>query len=781
MSLHSHLHKYNLTPFLKSILVFFILSLGILPLNAINIRGRVIDPEDNSGISGAECQLRLYESILSQVLSGEDGNFEFSVDIEPTDSISLSIIFPGYERYDSTLTDLKQDTNIGNCPLPLTTMLSDLVVEGENVRRVGANILMTPMESQINNSIRANDLLNNMAIPGLRMSPENGDISMPGHDLVIMVNGIPADQTQIKAIPADEIVSIEYSPIVPPAFSNLGNFMINIRTKRHESGGSLSVNEMVGLLFPENTTNLSLSLNKGASRFKLDGFFHYRDFRHVSYIRKQSFRAPDKDFTVDSEISQPYHAKVPQATLEYTYNPDENLLFMARGNLNGRYYKMNNYATVDDSSLGEYSSHEKIRDRYWTPSLEAYLSKTFKSRSTIELDMVGTYSTDNYAYSNSYSGGIAIPEVGNITDSRRYSLISTAGYNYKFSDKTQLSLTWQNLSSHTHNKYPTTNDSYSMNENNNSFILYLQQTVGKIWIGAKPGLKYSILKDPSERRSFVYPTGDLLVTWAPSGHFNLMWQTKYFVQDLTLSSLVPTPLWDSNYLYSIGNPDLKMQKNLSNLLMLNYTLGNLRTYFTGSYIRYYDVIYTDFEYDAATSAFRESYVNGNPANGVSLRLGGGYYNFLNMFSLQGEIQFRRLSMNHNDYSFRHSSVGGYVILSWRYKKYGLTYQQVFPSANMDINLIDKDSPLSVFIAEYRPDNHWTLQLSGVVYNKRPMYKTTSWSRAYSLDFTRDFLKDTNTIRLSIAYDLSWGRKYNSTRSKSIDVSDENNAVAKKAN
>ncbi len=83
------------------------------------------------------------------------------------------------------------------------------------------------------------------------------------------------------------------------------------------------------------------------------------------------------------------------------------------------------------------------------------------------------------------------------------------------------------------------------------------------------------------------------------------------------------------------------------------------------------------------------------------------------------------------------------------------------------------------MAEYRPDNHWTIQLSGVVYDRRPMYKYVYWSPAYSYQESRDFLKDTNTVRLSISYDLSWGRKYQYTRDKSIDVNDSNSAISKR--
>ena len=99
----------------------------------------------------------------------------------------------------------------------------------------------------------------------------------------------------------------------------------------------------------------------------------------------------------------------------------------------------------------------KTSSKRFTPSLDLYLRKDFNSKSSLELEVLGTLSSTDYRHTmtENLSDGRDETYITD-TDSKRRSLISEISYVHSFSDLTELSAGYQNTVSGNDNRYLAT-------------------------------------------------------------------------------------------------------------------------------------------------------------------------------------------------------------------------------------------------------------------------------------------------------------------------------------
>ena len=184
--------------------------------------------------------------------------------------------------------------------------------------------------------------------------------------------------------------------------------------------------------------NLRASYHQGNSEFVLTYNPSWRNYQDVYDDKRESYLAPDFRVDLESHDRDPFHYFHNPFSARYNFRPREGTVFSATFS-GTRMTSARRYTGWGiDSQMGDYLIYNTQSDNSFSPSLDLFLHHEFNNRSTLEVQVVGTASQQDYKRSNSYDytdDGMDDTYINDI-NSHRYSLISEVTYEHNFSDTT---------------------------------------------------------------------------------------------------------------------------------------------------------------------------------------------------------------------------------------------------------------------------------------------------------------------------------------------------------
>lgn len=128
------------------------------------------------------------------------------------------------------------------------------------------------------NASYAKDLLR--TIPNIREEPISGKLStLQGGGLLILVNGVKATDAQLKMIPPEKVLRVEYYDIPPARYAYVGT-VVNVITKTLDNGYALGVETLTAFTTGFNNSSAYYSVSRGKHRFDLEYYLNYRNYRN---------------------------------------------------------------------------------------------------------------------------------------------------------------------------------------------------------------------------------------------------------------------------------------------------------------------------------------------------------------------------------------------------------------------------------------------------------------------------------------------------------------------
>ncbi|MDE6558314.1 MAG: hypothetical protein K2K29_00310, partial [Muribaculaceae bacterium] len=368
----------------------------------------------------------------------------------------LKIEKAGLESYSQNLIVGDEDLDIGECFLTEVSTLQELVVEGATVVATDGNMLYTPTKLSVEASTYAADLIGKLGIPALRYNPKERTLESYRGTPVILIDGRPADMTELQSLNASDVMNVEYSNNVPALYGE-GDFLINVKLKKKDNGGSWNIYENNDFLGSMVYAQTSLRMHQGSSSWLLNGTFNYNNNQDTYDNKSTNYLNPQLPVELRESSHSPFNYKWYDVILQYNFIPSTDFMLSAT-------YKFNTYSTLRksyseyiDNYLGkteEYTGYNRTHRENPTHSLNVYLSKDINSNNTIDVNVLGTAMNQPYESEFSYDKPSGLLEYRDDVKAKRYSLLSGVNCNHIFNDRSKLGICYLLTLSTNTNKYP---------------------------------------------------------------------------------------------------------------------------------------------------------------------------------------------------------------------------------------------------------------------------------------------------------------------------------------
>ncbi len=762
----------------KQILLFSLVVAGCSSLSARNIKGLVLADNDSTAVIGALCELKAGNTTLAKVTT--DNNGAFAIDVDSKEAASLVVSNTGYSATDIFIPNGSKNIDLGTLYLSNSVQLGELTVTAQQVMqgKEGRTIVI-PSSADVKASSTALTLLDKLPLPGLDADKINRKLSVDGGTPVILINGVPSDITDFNSLQAKDIERVEYSRVTPARYADKGNSgFISIILKQRTDGGDVYV-----WLRGCPTTcffdaNLNATYHQGPSQFSLSYSPSWRNYQSVYDNQTQSYIGNDFRVNLDERERNPFNYFYSPVRAKYNYQPNSATLFSATFNLSTNSSLNRSLGKTVDSVLGNYDYNNRTSDKLLTPSLDLFLRRDFNSKNSIEVEIVGTLSSDDYNRTNTYSYLDGSDDIyKNSVENRRRSLISEISYNHTFSSRTSLSAGVQNTLSHTTNTYLASDYKPVLTENNNYIYAKLSQQIKKVYLSVSTGMKLFWMKNDLNERNFARNLSQIFAKWSINRKWDLQAAIAYSPSIPGISALTDYAQQQNQYLISNGNPDLRTTNNWTYQIMPAY---NYKKFSTSLLITYRD---NRNPYMSQISYLGDGmFLNQSNNYAYQRSLSNSFFAKISGiagFGARANIYLERYWASGEGWNKTLTSVNGQISMWWNKGPVTISYWRKFPGKYLNGYNVGKEENGDGLDIEYKPNNHWTITGGWWYMFEKKGTKYPSWSYSPINPVSHErYIKDNgNMIVLSVSYSTNFGTLFRTGR-RSLNNSDSGSSLFK---
>lgn len=672
---------------------------------------------------------------------------------------------------DSTINDTDKDDVQVNT-------LNEVTVEADYITTVDGNLLFTPNSGAVKSSVYAIDLLSKLGIPTLVYNQINRSITCNEGSPVILVDGIPASQEDLKNISADEVQNVEYSSFVPVKYTRFGNnAVINVRLKKQKNGGTLNIYECNDFTGNSVDANSGLRFYQGSHRLNLYGNFSYRHKTKVEDIITTEYTNPAFPINITEEDDSPFNYRTIDAQAQYTYAPSPSFILTAKYS-----YELNNslrkrYSNIHDTLFEEYEGATRYHNNSPSHNADIYISKDINKNNSIDANVLWTNSISDVTQNQMYHGAEIDDSYPYALHSRRNAILGALDYGHTFPNNSKFDLYYSFTLSNNLNEYQHPLSSYSSNEFNHlAYVQYQGQIAKSTWLFAKTGLRADRITENDRPRTLWSNLTDIGIQCSVIDNWVFQYSGNFNTTSLSLSMYDNTIVQTSPYIYNTGNPDINPSKNLSNDIMVMYRQPSWSLTLNGSYKRVIDPIYRLPQYEPSLEAYLTKPVNGKAANSYTGSLAFYMPQLLNMFQIYANIEFQHADNTMaSGWKYVHNGVGSFFQVAWYYKKWMISYNRKIPLKTLNnLTISDGSERWDLLMARFTPNKHWDLELYWYY-----MFSKNGWqnftktvSPDYTYEIERKIFDDKNWIRVAITYKLPFGSPFKGRdKQRSLQIQD----------
>ena len=731
------------------------------------VKGVVKDKETHPVI-GASVIIRSLQDTLNHkgCITGENG--QFTIEKIKSGKYRIEISFIGYTDYRQEF-ELDQSLDLGEIVLSENTMLLDeVVVTSSMVKRFAdkKEYKLTNIEKgQYSSALSALEHL-----PKIQVIDQTVN-SVDGKAVKILINGIPSTPTDLSVISPENISKIDYYTQPPIQYSNMGlGAVINVVTKEKQNGGSVGLNTQNAVTTGFGNNVVNFKYNWGHSQLGVTYNINYRNYNKRILDENMTYAVGGKTYQKQKTgKNSPYAYEQQLAEISFNNSKPDNYIFSTKLSFNSlnrrRSSKQDIFSTIDDVVFEKFGESSD-KDKYISPVMDMYFSKTFNAKHELTMNLVGTYYKSDYDYRYSeLSGGVTDFETATNINLDKYSFIGEAVYNYNMKTA-QLYVgsrymynnsTQKNLPS---NNRTLTNEIYS--------YLGIAGMLGKKFnYSVSAGVNGNIFTTIENKEyKFVYFRPQVKLGYFIDESSDLTFNYEVNTENPAISSLTYNPYFkDANYLY-VGNPNLEPSNNHD--LSLSYFKGFKKFVISAEVAYSYnkDAIAPVFQSDDTNII--ETFGNLDNAQNMKASLFLQWYPFSNnilRLRLYSEVfhqinAFGNEKWNHTGHSFIPS-------INLAYKKWGVSvFYQTEKKSLVGQTMKTIPSMASVEVS-YSPVKNLTLT-GGIRYPFYDSWKQTTSVSGTSLlqrDETERIINNANMVYINLVYNFAFGKNKSNVKFK----------------
>lgn len=549
---------------LKLILVLLCSFMCAIPALAQHtVKGIVKDSEEQPVI-GASVIIKSKTDSLYYKGGMTDEKGQFSIEGLMPGDYGLEVSFLGYSNHYQDLKPDKTTTDVGIIRLQENSLnLEDVVVTANMVKRFAdkKEYKLTHVEKrQYSSALSALEFLPKIQVLDQSVS------SIDGRAVKILINGVPSTPADLSVISPEHISKIDYYTQPPIRYSNMGlGAVINVITKEKQNGGSVGINTQNAVTTGFGNDVVNFKYNWGNSQIGVTYNINYRNYNKRVLDEEMAYSVGGTDYEkTKSGRYSPYAYEQQMAELSFNNSKADDYLFSAKlsfNSLNRRRSSMQDIMSGINGVKSDKTGESSDKDKYISPVMDMYFSKSFGAGHELIMNLVGTYykSDYDYEYEESMDGKTDF-ETATVINTDKYSVIGETSYNYKM-EKANLYVgtrymynnsTQDNLSS---NNKITTNEIYS--------YLGITGMMGeKFNYNISAGINNNIFTTIENKTyNFTYFRPQVKLGYFINQSSDLMFNYEVNTENPSVSSLTYNPYFkDPNYVF-VGNPDLTPSNN----------------------------------------------------------------------------------------------------------------------------------------------------------------------------------------------------------------------------
>lgn len=526
------------------------------------VRGVVVDSV-NSPVAGASVRLYQEHDTSSRKGGTTNRNGQFELEKIADGKYILNISFLGYEDY-STEIAVAGNTGVGLIILKERPLdLDEVVVSASLVKRFADKKeyrLTSAEKSRYSSALSALEFLPKIQVLDQSVS------SVDGKAVKILINGIPSTPIDLSVILPEDIAKIDYYTQPPVQYSNMGlGAVINVVTREKQNGGSVGVNTQNAVTTGFGNNVVNFKYNWGHSQIGVTYNINYRNYNKRVLDEEMAYSVGGTDFEKrKSGRNSPYAYEQQMAEISFNNAKADNYLFSAKlsfNSLNRRRSSVQDILSSVDGKESHKTGESQDKDKYISPVMDMYFSKSFGSKHELIVNLVGTYYKSDYDYEyQELQEAEPDFETATVIHTDKYSVIGEVLYTYKMKTANLYAGARYMYNNSIQNNLPSNNKitaheiysylgitgmwgdrfnySISAGVNNNIFTTIENKTYNFTYF--RPQVKLGYFIDPSS---------------------DLMFNYEINTENPSVSSLTYNPYYkDPNYIF-VGNPRLTPSNN----------------------------------------------------------------------------------------------------------------------------------------------------------------------------------------------------------------------------
>lgn len=460
-------------------------------------------------------------------------------------------------------------------------LLHDFVMEEDNValgevlvQATRKNVYVdksvyTFSKEQIEKARYSKDLLTEIEDLSLDMTTDK--ISrLGGGNVQILINGINATDNDLKSIPADKVLKVEYYDI-PPARFNSAQTLVNIITKKLDSGWNGGIDARHAFTTGFGNDNLYLNYISGEHLFSFDYSLQYRNYKERLITEVYNYQIGTDKFNYIYEDKDKFGYTNNNINFKYTHNRTGGHILQVILSPNFS----SDFAKGDGDKNILLNSEERYGKRFhdntvqsFGPTIDVYFSTQLKNKQELAINLVGTYHHNKQKKNNRE---IEMPDYNvSLDDSmnqnnKKKSLIGELAYTkswekHKFSLGCRIQLASSNL---VISNFLSNNNPYKYKSENNVHYFYAEygNNAKRIMYRLGLGGTYVDTRNDDVEYSKILFTPKFLLTYKFNDRHNLQWSVESEPTIPSISYLNDNAVLITNELIRRGNPYLKSSNN----------------------------------------------------------------------------------------------------------------------------------------------------------------------------------------------------------------------------
>lgn len=548
-----------------------------------HLKGRLVDEAD-APIAYANISLLspADSSLVGGGVSNEHGDFVIPVDIP---RVIAKYSYVGYK----TVVRTCDVGDVGVVQMqPAEYTIKGVTVKGTRIMNYVDKSVHTFSDLQIKQASNVRDLLQH--VEDLEIDPITNKIRrLDGGDVKMLLNGASCSDIELKAIPANKILRVEYYNIPPARYADAGA-LINIITRNLETG----VDAYVGANTAFNTgftdDEAYVYLTSGNHQLALAYTFSLRDYTKRFGTTTYDYLLNNEQTHYESNTHDKFGYTWNDPVVKYAYNKPDNIAVQVEASPHFDSYHSDG---TEDIQILSASSHIAGKGSYGThnksfgPNVNVYVQKMLPKNQTLDIDLVGTYYHNsghtNEEETNLADGGSLLSDIVN-QKNNKLSFIGELAYTKRWT-KGNLSLGYRGTfgrSEATISNVLSGYQDYSYASASYQNYMYAEYSgaVGRLMyrIGAGATQVTQRNDDTSDSRWLFTPK--LILSTNLSPKMNLQWVTSSSTTTPGISQLSNNASLVIPGVMSVGNPYLKSYNSYQSQFIYKWNLGWLNSQFS---------------------------------------------------------------------------------------------------------------------------------------------------------------------------------------------------------